>query len=69
MINDDKYFSAPFLGPGSLQVKSCIFRLIKQCYPGYKLRTVFSTRKRLSHFFPFKDFIPYTPTSFCGLLL
>ena len=28
-------------------------KYIKQCYPGYKLRTVLSTPKRLSHFPPF----------------
>ena len=61
IVNDDKptlYFSTPFLGPCSLQLKSRISRLIKQCYPSHKLRIVFSTPKRLTHFFPFKDSIP-----------
>ena len=61
IVIDDKptlYFSAPFLGPCSLQLKSRISRLIKQCYPSHKLRIVFSTPKRLAHFFPFKDSIP-----------
>ena len=55
MVKDDKptlYFSTPFLGPGSLHLKSRISRLIKQCYPGCKLRLVFSTPKRISHFSP-----------------
>ena len=59
--NDDKptlFFSTPFLGLGSLHLKSKLSRLIKQCYPGYKLIVVFSTPKWLSHFFPFKDKIP-----------
>ena len=60
-VNDDKpilFFSTPFLGPGSLHMKSKISKLLKQCYPGYKLRVVFSTPKRLPHFFFFKDSIP-----------
>ena len=39
-VGDDKpilYFSTLFLGPGCLQLKSRISRLIKQCYPGDKL--------------------------------
>ena len=61
IVNDNKpitYFSTPFLGPGSLQLKSRNSRFITQCYPGYKLRIVFSTPKCISHFFPFKDSIP-----------
>ena len=61
MAKDEKltlYFSTPFLGPGSLHLKSRISRLIKQCYPGCKLRVVFSTPKHLPHFFPFKGSIP-----------
>ena len=57
IANDDKtilYFSTPFLGPGSLQLKSRISRLIKQCYPGYKLHTVFSTPKRVSRCSPLR---------------
>ena len=60
-VIDDRptlYFSTPFLGPCSLQLKSRISRLIKQCYPSHKLWIVFSTPKRLAHFFPFKDSIP-----------
>ena len=60
-VNGDKpvlFFSNPFLGPGSLHLKSKISKLIKQCFPGYKLRLVFSTPKRLSHFFSFKNSIP-----------
>ena len=52
------FFSTPFLGAGSLHFKPRTSRLIKQCYPEYKLRVVFSTPKRLSHSFPFKDSIP-----------
>ena len=61
IVTDSKpflFFSTPFLGSGSLHLKSKLSRLIKQCYPGYKLRVVFSTPRRLSNFFPFKDSIP-----------
>ena len=54
-VNEEEptlYFCTSFLGPGSLHFKSRISRLNKQCYPGYKLRIVLSTPKRLSHFPP-----------------
>ena len=43
------FFSTPFLGPGSLHLKSRISRLIIQCYPCYILRIVFFTPKRIFH--------------------
>ena len=54
----DGALSSPFLGPGSLYLKSRISTLIKNCYLGYKLRIAFSTSKRVSHFLHFKDSIP-----------
>ena len=57
MVTVDKptlYFNTPFLWLGSLHIKSRISTFIKQCYPGYKLRAVFATPKRLSHFSPLR---------------
>ena len=60
------FLSAPLLGPGSLHLKSRISRLIKQCYPGYKLQIGFSTFKRIHHFFPLGALFvhPYPPLYF-----
>ena len=68
MVKDDKptlCFSTPFLGPGSLDLKSPISRLTKQCYPSYKLWVVFSTSKRLSHS-SLQGLHSLTPTFLCG---
>ena len=46
--------SPPFLGPGSLHLKSSIFRFINQYFAGYKLHIVFSTPKCASQFSPLR---------------
>ena len=59
-INNDKptlFFNTSFLGCSSLHLKSCISRLIKQCYPGYKMQIGFSAPKCISHLFSCKESI------------
>ena len=48
-------FCMPYLGRYSLQIKTKIYRIIKQCYPGIKLQVIFRSPKRIQSFFPFKD--------------
>ena len=48
----------PYLGRYSLQIKTRLCRIIKQCYPGIKLQVIFRSPKRIQSFFPFKDHFP-----------
>ena len=48
-------FCLPFLGSYSLQIKTKLTRLFKQCYPDVKLKVIFNSPKRLSSYFRFKD--------------
>ena len=51
-------FCIPYLGRYSLQMKTRICRLLKQCYPGIQLQVIFRSSKRIQSFFPFKDRFP-----------
>ena len=51
-------FCLPFLGRYSLQVKTKLIRLLKQCYPTLKLKVIFNSPKRLASYFRFKDRLP-----------
>ena len=51
-------FCMPYLGRYSLQIKTKICRIIKQCYPGIQLNVIFRSPKRIQSFFPFKDRFP-----------
>ena len=51
-------FCLPFLGRYSLQVKTKLIRLLKQCYPTVKLKVIFNSPKRLASYFRFKDRLP-----------
>ena len=51
-------FCMPYLGRYSLQIKTKINRIIKQCYPGIQLNVIFRSPKRIQSFFPFKDRFP-----------
>ena len=51
-------FYAFFLGQYSLQLKTRIIRLIKQCYPTLKVEVIFTSPKRISSLFRFKDKLP-----------
>ena len=51
-------FCLPFLGSYSLQIKTKLTRLFKQCYPDAKLKVIFNSPKRLSSYFRFKDRFP-----------
>ena len=58
---DDKtplIFCLPYLGHYTLQVKTRLIRLIKQCYPELKLEVIFTSPKRISSLFRFKDKLP-----------
>ena len=58
---DDKtplIFCLPYLGRYTLQVKTRLIRLIKQCYPELKLEVIFTAPKRISSLFRFKDKLP-----------
>ena len=48
-------FSLPFLGQFSLQVKTKLVKLLKQCYPDVKFQVIFKSPRRLSSLFRFKD--------------
>ena len=51
-------FCLPYLGHYSLQVKTRLIRLVKQCYPKLKLEVIFTSPKRISFLFRFKDKLP-----------
>ena len=51
-------FCLPFLGSYSLQIKTKLTRLFKQCYPDVKLKVIFNSPKGLSSHFRFKDRFP-----------
>ena len=58
---DDKtplIFCLPYLGRYTLQAKTRLIRLIKQCYPELKLEVIFTSPKRISSLFRFKDKLP-----------
>ena len=48
----------PFLDQYSLQVKKRLIWLIKQCYPTLKLEVIYTSPKRISSLFRFKDKLP-----------
>ena len=52
------YFSLPYTGKHSLQIRTQISRLCSSAYPHLNIRFVFRPTLRLSHLFSFKDKIP-----------
>ena len=48
----------PYLGEASIKLKRSISRHIKGNIPNCKLRVIFSSKRRLSNYFRFKDVIP-----------
>ena len=48
----------PYLGRYSLQIKTKICRIIKQCYPGIQLNVIYRSPERIQSCFPFKDRFP-----------
>ena len=52
------YFSLPFTGCHSLQIRTQILKLCSSAYPHIRIRFVFQPGKRLAHLFNFKDRIP-----------
>ena len=56
-------FCLPFLGNYSLQVKTKLTRLLKQCYPNVKLKVIFQSSKRLASYCRFKDHFPILTSS------
>ena len=52
------YFSLPYTGKHSLQIRTQISRLCSFAYPHLDIRFVFRPTLRFSHLFPFKDKIP-----------
>ena len=51
-------FCIPYLGQYSLQIKTRLNRIIKQCYPNIQLKVIFRSPKRIGSLFPFKDRFP-----------
>ena len=49
------YFSLPFTGFHSLQIRIQILKLCSSAYPHIRIRFVFQPGKRLAHLFNFKD--------------
>ena len=65
-------FCMPYLGRYSLQIKTKICRIIKQCYPGIQLNVIFRSPKRIQSFFHLKtacqlSYAPQLFTSFSVL--
>lgn len=56
--------SLPFLGKMSLQVKSKLQNIFKECLPGVKINVIFKSQFRMSNMFQFKDKIPFNIRSF-----
>ena len=52
------YFSLPYTGKHSLQIRTQISRLCSSAYPHLNIRFVFRPTLRLSHLFSFKDKTP-----------
>ena len=48
----------PFLGNKSLEIKRSILTAIRMNIPSYRVRIVFTSKRRLQNFFSFKDVIP-----------
>ena len=48
----------PFLGSKSLKIKHDILTAIRMNIPSYRVRIVFTSKRRLQNFFSFKDTIP-----------
>ena len=48
----------PFLGSKSLKIKHDILTAIRMNIPSYRVRIVFTSKRRLQNFFSFKDVIP-----------
>ena len=51
-------FCIPYLEQYSLQIKTRLNRIIKQCYPNIQLKVIFWSPKRIGSLFPFKDRFP-----------
>ena len=52
------YFSLPFTGIHSLQIRTQINRLCNAAFPHLETRSVFRSSRRIASFFPFKDKVP-----------
>ena len=52
------YFSLPFTGSHSLQIRTQINRLCRAAFPHLDIRFVFRSTRRLANIFTFKDKIP-----------
>ena len=52
------YFSLPFTGTHSLQIRTQISRLCSSAFPHLNIRFIFRSPTRISTFFPFKDKVP-----------
>ena len=52
------YITLPFLGKFSLQIRKQIVTLLKKNIPSCRVKFLFKTKRRLSHFFKFKDTTP-----------
>ena len=48
-------FFIPYLGQYSLQIKTRLNGIIKQCYPNIQLKAIFRSPKCIESLFPFKD--------------
>ena len=48
----------PFLGKFSLQIRKQLYAVIKKNIPSCRVKLIFKTKRRISHFFKFKDTIP-----------
>ena len=57
-VNNTWTLTLPYLGAISLKLKQSITKYMKLNVPNYKLRVVFTSKKRLANFFSFKDHIP-----------
>ena len=52
------YFSLPFTGTHSLQIRTQISRLCSSAFPHLNIRFTLRSPTRISTFFPFKDKVP-----------
>ena len=52
------YFSLPFTGTHSLQIRTQISRLCSSAFPNLNIRFIFRSPTPISTFFPFKDKVP-----------
>ena len=54
------YFKIPFYGNESFKIRKNLTELINKNYPQVKLSIIFTSGKRISHFFGFKDTVADT---------